>query len=1343
MCQRIALFCLFCLFNLFYEIQAETELVELEPAFQSTFPHLPAISFNKIYQDDNGILWLGSDQGLYRFDGNKTAIFNSDNSQLSNNVIVDIIGKHDHTLWISTYGGGLVRYDLKTNVFTAFNHAETEQSVSTDILWDIELADKDGQSLWLGSRNWLNLFDTKTKINQRFHPKSSPSLPINNNVWSLYQDKQAHLWIATLGGGLYQFNPTNFVLKQYDKKAGLSHDLVRSIVEDDEQKLWIGTDNGLNVLDRHSGEFRQFFHDPIDPYSLSSNEINKLYKDSSGYIWIGTYGGGLNRYDSAKQRFVRYRLVNLGLNNERTPKIINDIFEDRQGIIWIATDKGVIKLLPAAFAAKSFGVAQSASHSATVTLKVGDSVWCAFGKQLVNFNSKTMDVNHSISLPTSLLTASASDESTLWLSLFQQDVYRLSFNEQMGKYQLEAQYLGGNVSALYAQSTERIWLGRFRGESLGGLQLFEPGKGIVGTWFESDSILDIERLDQNTLLIATNNKGVIHFNLNSFEHNRIINDDIASLNHLVDIYIGNDDRIWLGTTAGGLAELLIEQKKIQPIATSMGTIDWILQTSDKTLWLAANNQLVEYDIQHNTTQAYGESHGLMINKFNKKAAILLGEQMMFGTEQGLFILTSSNKLNASKLSPISLTELKVFNRPVKLAQSLNHSKRLELSYDNYLFSIGFVAPDFQYGQEQKFQYQLAGFDDRWITTDSLNTVATYSSVPPGDYQFKVKRVGTSQQSGSEPSLAVTIHPPWWLTPFAYISYVAIGLLSILLVIHIRTRTLFRRAVELEQGIVVRTTELKQKNETIELLLNQKQRLFTNISHELRTPLALLLGPTEQLLKKLTYPPYLSMIQMVHRNAIRMQHMVEQLLQLASLEAGKQRANKVIELQKALPQIIEAAQPLAKRKQQQLVLLNTVNALLKMQEDSFEQIIGNLLSNAFKYTDEYTYIEIDSQLENDSVIITIRDNGCGIAEQYQPLIFERFERGAFVNDSSLSGSGIGLALVKEWVDIHKGEITFESQLGKGCSFTIRLPVFRGNLPQDNQSLVLESWPTEQQDMIDEVVPIRWNDEDERPILLIVEDNVDMCAHLLNILQSDYRCLAAVDGEQGLVLAAEQVPNIIVCDVMMPVMDGFEFCQRLKQDEVLSHIPIVLLTALADEQNQLQGWENQVDEYLNKPFTEQALKLRLENLLSIRAILRERYASELRNDPQALEATKAELNQKDQQFVERFEQLLEQQFHDSDFQLTQAADILAMSERQLQRKLKAIMDLNFSQILRRTRLQKAAVILRQGQVINFVSDNIGFSSPAYFSTCFRAEFGQSPKKFQQQAIETNREINSDSL
>ena len=1218
---------------------------------------------------------------------------------------------------------------------THSNALKLPVSLTSDTLWDIESADNNGQQLWIGSRNWLNLFDTTTQTTRRFNPDTTPALDTNNNVWSLYKDRNQRLWIASLGGGIYRFNPQSGDLTQYDKSRGLSNNLVRTITEDNDGNLWVGTDNGLNVLDANTGQIDHYFHHSDNPYTLSSNEINKVYKDRKGRIWVGTYGGGLNRFDAAKRRFARFTFASLGLNDARTPKIINDLFEDRQGILWIATDQGIVKLLPPGLNSRRYGLSETAQSDLTAIINQGDSAWAALNNQWIHFDLATLAIDHSIPLPGQVLTATQVEHNRFLLALANQDVFELTVNANGDEHQLTPLNAGNNISAVLAESSKRYWLGLYRNEGDGGLALYEPGKGITQTWFGSDSILDIERYGEHTLLLATNNQGVIRFDLQSFEHNRITNQQNQALNHLTDLHVGHNNRIWLGTTGSGLAELLLDKQEIRSLAPGLGAIDWVLQTTDKTLWLAANNELAKFQIDTNGTQSFGASYGLNINKFHKKSAILSGDTIWFGAQQGLIRFNPGATPAPPNPAPVSLTELRIFNQPETLAQTLNHSQLLTLSWDDYLFSISFAAPDYQHGDRQTFQYQLQGFDDRWITTNGTNPIATYSSVPPGKYWFLVK-------TGNSPVrvLPVTITPPWWRTPLAHTSYVLVALLAIVLLIHLRTRALSKRAAELEQGIALRTTELEHKSATIEMLLQQKQRLFSNISHELRTPLTLLLGPAEQLLKQLPQAPYQSAIAMIRRNALRMHHMVEQLLQLASLEADKAKPFKIIALDCALQQMAEAAAPLAKRKAQTLVVKPIPKAYLRMQEDAFEQIVGNLLSNAFKYTDHHGHIEIDSAVSQTMAIIKIRDNGLGIAEQFQPLIFDRFERGDFANDSQQPGSGIGLALVKEWVDAHQGKITVQSEQYKGSTFTVELPLYLDTVDKINDTVTATTWLVEPETPQQDALPEPIMAQDDRPILLIVEDNADMRAHLLNLVQDDYRCLGADNGQSGLAHAREHVPDIIVCDVMMPLMDGFEFTAQVKQDPVLSHIPVILLTALADQQNRLAGLQTKADDYLSKPFNDQELKIRLQNLLSVRAILRERFAHEHRNDPMALSRSKTELNEKDQQFVDRFEHILDKHFEDPDFQLPHAAEAMAMSDRQLQRKLKAIMDLNFSQLLRRTRLRHATELLSQGQAINLVGEAVGFSSPAYFSTCFKAQFGFTPKSFQQQHIEQNREAHS---
>jgi signal transduction histidine kinase/ligand-binding sensor domain-containing protein/CheY-like chemotaxis protein len=1332
-----------------------------EPKFQLLQIKETQVAVNKVFQDKKGFLWFGTNQGLLRYDGYKVRKFLAGNEKhdLSNNIIWDIVDDKMGNLWISTYGGGLNKYDPKKDNFTRFKKKNELDSLSTNALWDIEKLND--EYLWLGSRNWLNKFNIENNLNQRLSPDSNPALKINNNVWSLLQDSKQNLWIGTLGEGLYYYNTSNGLQAHFNynekNNNSLSNNSVRSIVEDTSGDIWIGTDNGLNLLNVKNNKFTRFFHLPNNNESLSGNEINKIFKDSKNRIWIGTYGKGLNLYNKTNNNFIRYDFRSLGLDKSRMPKIVYDIFEDRQGILWFATEKGLLFLPPTALAFKK--VLLNDNHNSAVNAlhySNNSGLSVAFGGEFMNLSTNSLKFTPKISISDNISDIAEDSSGNFWLATANSGLYKISSSgDLLTHFQKDSTHNtlpSNNIYSIHLEKENRLWVGLYRKNDAGGLLLIEKNKGVTQHFFQDKSIFDIEQLDEKTLLLATNKSGIIRFNLDTFQSTFITGLEEQNLNFILDIYISPSKKIFVGTEGGGLAELLIHSNEIKPILPSLISVKSILEDKSNNLWLSTENTLIKYNQKTKVVSTFEQSDGLPISLFSNRTIILNNDNLVFGSSSGLLVFTPESLKYNSTNNPIQLVELKLFNHPVTVStpdkktllnKSLHFSKELTLSYEDYLFSLSFSALDFYSPETITYKYILEGFGDRWIDTNANNRIATFSNIPAGTYTFRVKAVDKQGlELNSEASIIINILPPWWKTNYAYTTYIVVVLLLIYFIIHIRTRKLKKYTLALELGIKNRTVELEEKTNVITEILEQKKRMYTHISHEFRTPLTLIIIPVNKLLKQHKNEEEMPTLLSLKRNSQRLLQLVEQLLGLAKLESPIERKKHLYSFKQILPLIITNYEPLAKLKKQSFQLNNIAYAVLEMLPESLEIIIGNLLSNAIKYSPEGTTIEITSVNRQGVIDISVKDTGVGISPEYQQVIFERFHRGVYESNEKIPGAGIGLALVKELVALHQGEINLQSHLGVGSQFQVSLPIYLNNYNKQDLvtsiefpkfSVVSDYLPNEP--LKDEYTLVKNN----LPILLIVEDNFEMRKLLIEIFSTEYDCIQASNGIEAMDIASIQVPDVIICDVMMPNMNGYEFSKAIKQNEVLSHIPIMLLTARADLESRKEGWRQHVDDYLTKPFDADELQLRLNNLLVIRGILRKRFVSEMKNNPLGLIQIKEELNIKDQSFLEKLEYFIEEGYSDTEFQLPQIAKKLFMGERQLQRKLKAIMDLTFSEYLRSFRLKKAAKLLQEGLPNNLIIEKVGFSSPSYFSSCFKAEYNETPKQFQQRVTSIQRRNN----
>ncbi len=562
--------------------------------------------------------------------------------------------------------------------------------------------------------------------------------------------------------------------------------------------------------------------------------------------------------------------------------------------------------------------------------------------------------------------------------------------------------------------------------------------------------------------------------------------------------------------------------------------------------------------------------------------------------------------------------------------------------------------------------------------------------------------------------------------------------TLILIIRLRTASLSNRTKLLAKEVDDRTREIKEHEQLIqhqadhlEELLQIKEKLFTNVSHEFRTPLTLILGPIGRLLEGERDPHRASQLQVIKHNGQRLLRLVDQLLGLSRLSSEEPRTRAAQPLRPLVQSIVSSFQALVDDKKIQLEFMESDDLWVNCAPDALEKILLNLLSNAVKYTPSGGRISVCIKPQGEQLVeLTVSDTGIGIPEEHQSSVFDRFHRVDGAGEA-IPGAGLGLAVVKELAEAHGGTVDLVSATGKGTIFTVTLPRHHTEVKgaADTNEPVASYAAALEVDALSEPVPVLDrtvnNSVDAKASILIIEDNREMQNYLVSLLSGTYQCLVACDGELGIEAAVDHVPDLVICDVMLPKADGYEVSQRLKTDERTSHVPIVMLTARGDHESRLKGLHERVDDYLTKPFDDKELLLRISNILSIRDVLRRRYSGQLYVNSNS----GSQLAEKEQRFLDKLQTVLKRHHTDPDFRIQQMSGEMTMSDRQLQRKLKAVIDHSPVEYLRAYRLKRAVEKLETGMPVGLVADDVGFSSPAYFSSCFKAQFGATPSEYQQ--------------
>ncbi len=1278
-----------------------------------------------LFEDSLGFIWLSTNQGLFQLNS-KTEVFThylpdeENSSSISHKkiwkVIEDVVVKGN--LWIATHDG-LNYFDRNKQSFSYYTHDPKDvMSINSTTINDIVFASDD--TLWIGTNTGISQFNPASNNFTRYFPdeKNIFQRDTDNIITSIYEDRYNQFWIGTLDGGLKLFDRQNKIFVSYNYQPynpdSLRNDVIQyqGIFEDQRGLLWVLSFDGVNRLNLAAGRFNNYRNDKNNPDSLSGNMIWQIYEDPQEQLWIGTDQNGLNRLDEKEQRFVHYRYDandNTSISSDR----VFSVLVDSEQTLWVGTGKGLNrkeknsnKFYRYPYDEKSI-VGLNSYYIQSLAEDHQGHIWIGAPRGLTKYNKKNKQFTayvHDPKIPSSLA----------------------------GRY----------TTVIFEDRANRLWIG---GE--GWLDLYDPEK-----------------------------EEFIHFN----------NGDLpkTSLGHhyITDINQTKDGFLWIAATGGGLSLLNIERREFTHFQEKDGLVSneilGIVKDHNNRLWLSTAGGLSHFDPETETFRNFDSDDGIQDGEYNSFASVRRANgEIVLGGGLGIdrfFPADLPWNSSVQSIAPaVVLTDFLIFNRSVPLLSkrqfkaadgehlielnkhnfflknSIAYSPQITLSHHESMFSFEFAALDYLNPNKNQYAYQLQGYDKDWTTTSANKRFATYMNIPAGKYLFKVKASnndGVWNEQGQ--TLNVTILPPWWKTDWAYIGYFLLVLLSYYLVDKFRTKALIKRAEQLSIEVKERTTE-------IERLLEIKNQEFANVSHEFRTPLTLVMGPIKRILSgNIDSTTKQSLGNIVQRNCYRLLRMVDQLIQMEKSHVSQMIARKPLRVKPTVSFIIESFQQLAADKNIHIEQQKIDDVWLFLGTDVLEKIVLNLLSNAIKYTPSEGEIRIRVlEAANNMIEITVSDNGSGIEKHQQQAVFDRFQRVMDEQSENITGAGIGLALVKQLVESNDGTISLTSQLGEGSTFSVFLPQY---FPADSDLSSTENSVAEKQEIIKvEIESLRGQQKklgfDSNQVqfekstsepetvtasakVLIIEDNQDMLEYIQDILSSHYHCLLATNGKAGFKKALNEVPDLIISDIMMPEMDGYQVCKAIKADHRTSHIPVILLTAKTDRESRLKGWKEQADEYLSKPFDADELLLRTANLLSIRELLSQRLNQGLKDtDDQFLDQFELiELDYGDwisteQKFLIRFKQFISENINNPNITIPSIALALHMTERQLFRKMKALLNISPGDFLRNRRLEIASAYLKQGRSITEVVDDVGFTSNKNFSRCFKAKYGASPSEY----------------
>ena len=1338
-----------------------------------------------ITQDQKGFLWFGTRDGLNKYDGHEFTVYKhsqKDTLSISNNDILEIITDSKGNLWVGTFNG-LNRYDYRRDRFISyFNKNGDSTSLSDNSIWAI--CEASNGDIWVGTAQGLNRLNRQTGEFERFYhdPQDASSLS-HNYVLDLYEDREGFVWVATakglnrvntsntgqvsfsrfldqegngplydhffqsiaedqegnlwLGtkhGGLAKFNKNNEHIQVYRHLPGqassLSSNDVRSLTFNEEGRLWVGTYAGLNLLDPKTGKVRRLLSQRENPHSLPKNSVKSIYQDAHGSLWVGTYYGGVSMLDPQNSNFKNYKYTSSseGLSFD----VVSALVEGPDDKVYIGTEGGGVNVLDSKTGSFSLlaGAELSSHNIKSLYLEGAEKLWIGTfnaGLNILDLKSGRVNVYqvdkaipHSIS-DNNVYAIARMNDSLFWvgthgggLNLFNKNTGRFKHIQEKPSNQLSSNL----IRNLEVDAKGNLWVGTQYGLSFLSAENIQKRNFVFKRYFYDES--------QQT------------------------GEDILT------IFEDSQSRIWVGTNEAGLhlfnpqADAFVPFNLSALSSLNSQVVHGIREDANHHLWISSNQGLVRFNPADSSIRKFDESNGLISNEFNNGSCLRTADgQMFFGSFKGLTCFHPDSLTVNRFTPPVVLTDFKLAGQSAKagrgeqvLKANIADTRELKLEYDQAIFAIDFAMPNYINPSNNQYAYRLKGLEENWNI--SRNNRATYTIQKPGTYVFEVKGANSDGFWNEQPTLlTIQVAPAPWKTWWAFLIYgLVIAVALYLLVQVLLSRSQLKHELELEHLSRERQNSLNQ----------MKLQFFTNVSHEFRTPLTLILGPLEEIIANYRGSNTLfKQLLPIQKNANRMLRLIDQLMDFRKYENNhlqlKAAEGNIVNFVKEI--YLSFSQYASLHKLDYRFHSECEEIMVWYDRDKMERVIFNLISNAFKYTPDGGKIEVVVRPLSGKAEIAVIDSGVGMAPEHMEKIFERFyEVDQYENVFTTKykrGTGIGLALAKGITDLHSGEIKVESTLNKGSTFTVQL--LQGNQHLRDDQMIRNFKGSDDVTHYEisaylpeaEEVEVSAEALKNASTILVVEDNEDVRQYLKNIFCKEYKVLEASNGREGLEIALDQEPELIVSDVMMPEMDGIEFCSSIKKNIKTSHIPFILLTARTSLVFKHEGLETGADDYINKPFNVKELQIKVRNLIASRKIVREKFSSESIVKPSDIAVTSL-----DEELLEKALQIVEENISNELFDVATFCEELGVSRTMLFTKIKAWTNLTPNEFLRVMRMKRAAQLLEQNKLtIAQVGYKVGFKNPKYFSKCFQRHFNETPTAYAKRFSGEDQQPSADEL
>lgn len=1290
-----------------------------------------------ILQDNLGFMWFGTKDGLNKFDGHTFTVFRhkiGDDSSLKDNNITVLLEGKDNKLWIGSYNG-LFIYDMELERFIHF----TKESLSTGskinkpinsiiydnkgILWistqgqglfsydeetdilvhhiidDVVSPDSKVQNLSVDSRGYLwftientGLFYSKDRLQtySEFKHEELNDFLTKGVIHSMLFDSSNRLYMVSDQHGFVEVNViTHQARKLLDSNIAGTKVFMRKIVQKTTNEFWVGTESGVFIVDINNLKYSHLTHELGDPYSLSDNAIHSLYKDREDNIWIGSYFGGVDYYSSQLALFEKYYPIpgQNGLSGER----IGSFFESQNGTIWIGTGDGGLNMF------------SSQTKKITPVLK---------GKLHHNI--------HGI----------FDDGKYVWVGTFSKGFYKINLTDYsiIRHYTTEdknCNLIYNSINVLYKDRDDLFWIGTGR-----GLQLFDEDTHnfITIDDLRGELVRDIKEDPSGNIYCATGVNGLFFFDKkkNTWSNYSYDMENIYSLphNNVLSIFIDSQGQVWLTTQGGGFCRFDTENEKFIRYSTlnklPNDVVYQILEDDNGLFWISTNEGLSHFNPETEEFFTYTLHDGLLSNQFNYNSSLRSREGVFyFGLLNGFVAFNPNDMSKIINSTNIVLTDFLLFNKKAivngsesPLKKSITFSDKVTLNHKQNYFSLKFANLSYQGLTRNQYIYKLEGFDSEWLSTNETNTVY-YPNLKHGKYTFKLRLFDNEEVDLI--SLPIEISPPWWLSYYAFLFY----------------STVFACFIYFLYKYISDRNRLQEKRK-MEIYDREKEReiytakidFFTDIAHEIRTPLTLIKSPLENIMQNNVLSDEIQEdLEIISKNTTRLQDLTNQLLDFRKIEKKKfQLTFEKQNVTEILEEIILRFKPLIKLNNLTLKTEFSPNTIFAyVDKEALMKIVSNLLTNAIKNASTFIHIFLmdHSTADGGCFDLTVENDGEVVPVQKRETLFKPFFQYKAKTSDISNGTGLGLTLARSLAELHQGYLVMNEKEDVN-SFHLSIPFIKEN--EEKTDISFE----EKDDALHSPDKNSCDSEfnlDKRTIL-IVEDDRELLEYIYKLLSRIYNVLKATDGREAIEMLDKHVVNLVVTDIMMSNVDGYELCRQIKTNIAYSHIPVIFLTAKNSLSSKIEGLELGADTYIEKPFSNDFLVAAISNLLANR----ERLIDAFKKSPHILASATAALNKTDEAFMKTVYDVINSNMGNIEFSQEDFASLLNMSKSSLYRKIKGLFDVSPNDFIRINRVKKAAHLFEEGNDrVTEVCYIVGFNSPSYFSKCFHRQFGMTPTDY----------------